>query len=251
MKISMIWMLVFGISTHCFAMQQASSALTLISSDGKSYPVPIAIALQAKQIQELLNSDCAEAESYTFEFKSFNSRIIQNLAQIMWFIEQNKSMKEDDLLVSTAQKFSEWSLDEICAAWNAGDLLEFPYINEFAVECFAQKLNTPKQQITLLRIRRACRAQIPADKCEPLIEAVQKRINELENESKNFSRPPTSRRNRRALAAARHATDTMQNAQHLGGDVIDPQIPHVHGPLQVNTEEGKGYHIAAWPCIVM
>lgn len=176
MKSLMVWLLILFVNNF-FAMRQDVSTLTLISKDGKTYPVPLAIALQAKQIQELLNSDCVEAESHIFEFKNFDSRTIQNLAQIMWFIEQNKAMKKKRLLVATAQKLSDWSLDEICAAWKAGDLLEFPYINEFTVECFAQKINMHKQDVSILRIIRVCRAQISSDKSGPLIEAVQKKNN--------------------------------------------------------------------------
>lgn len=228
-------------------MEQDSCALTLVSKDHKDYPVPLTVALQARQLRELLNSDCAEAESRTFEFKNFDSKAIQNLAQIMWFIEQNKAMKKKCLLIATAQKFCGWSIDEICAAWKAGDLLEFPYMNEFVVECFAQKLNMQRQQVTILRVSRACRVQIPSNKSEPLIDAIQKRVTELENASKNFSRPPAARK---SLVAP------VQNPQPANDPGLIPgQVPQFQGALRIQDDEESKFHLhlGGWPgpCTIM
>lgn len=268
MKSPMIWVFILGINMHCLAMQKDSYTLTFVSNDGKSYSVPGAIALQAAQIKELLSTDCDEMQTRKIEFKELDSNTVNHLAQVMWFIDQNKALKKKDLIALAAQKFSQWSIYEVCAAWRAGDLLSFPYLNEFTVEWFAHTLQ--KHELSMTRVRRTCRAYLPSDKWEPLIKEVEKRENELKEVSRNFSRPAVSRRS----AAIRYAADNVQEPEPNGDEhLIVARIPYHPGPLrprrpiqvtqdrtpdlrgliQRAKEKAPDIHLGGWPgpCIVM
>lgn len=234
---------ILSVNVSCFAMEENCPTLTLVSKDKKKYSVPLGIALQAGQIKELLSTDCEEMQTRKIEFKDLDSNTVNHLAQVMWFIDQNKALKKKDLIALAAQKFSQWSLYEVCDAWRAGDLLSFPYLNEFTVEYFAQTLQ--RHEISMTRVRRTCGTLFPTDKRVPLIQAIEKRENELKKVSRNLSRPPVARRS----SAARYEIRNAPNPQPVN-NAINQVVGQAPYHQRYNAEDEKHHYIGNWPCYI-